>query len=218
MKRTGPTASLWLLGGAAAPVLFIFAVVAGGMITPGFSHVAGPVSALIMPAAPAANVLIPLFALYNVLLIGFAFALPDAFRASGVRLSLFAPVALVLTGVAGAAMLYYPMDPLGVPTTRSGRFHVYLAGIASLGSMIAIWTVARSLSRNGDWLTFARYSRVSLAVVAVSGLWAATAAAERSPLMGLAERVTIGAFLQWLFVLAVALLRRPAPADPTPLA
>jgi len=55
------------------------------------------------------------------------------------------------------------------------------------------------------------YSYASFVVIAVAGIWAATTASDLSPLMGLAERVVIAAFLQWLLVIAVT-LARPAPA------
>ena len=79
--------------------------------------------------------------------------------------------------------------------------------------MVAVLFTATSLGRYPAWRTFARYSYVSFAAIFVAGIWAATAAAELSPVMGLAERVVIGAFLQWLLAMAVALLRTP-PASP----
>jgi hypothetical protein len=168
------------------------------------------VSALIMSGAPAALALIPLFAIYNALLITFAFTFRDAFRERHARVSLVAPTALAVTAIGGVLMLFYPMDPLGLPTTQAGRLHLWLAGITSLATMLAVLSTARSLRGDPVWRGLGLYSYASLAAIVIAGIWAATTAGEMSPLMGLAERVTIGAFLQWLLVVALALFRRPS--------
>ncbi len=50
---------------------------------------------------------------------------------------------------------------------------------------------------------YARYSFITLAVVIISGVWTAYAAATGSELIGLAEGLTIGAFILWIFVIAL---------------
>jgi len=198
----------WMLAGVVAPPLYAATVVLGGVLTPGYSHVAGPISALIMPGAPAVEALNPLFTVYNALLVAFAIGLRQAFAGKGAAISLLAPTLLALVGVAGILMLFYAMDPIGVPASESGRVHIYLSAIASLGSMAAIFFVARRLRHAPDWRRFAGYTYASLVVVLFSGGFAALAAASMSQVMGLWERITIGAFLQWVFVTALVLLRR----------
>ena len=86
--------------------------------------------------------------------------------------------------------------------------------------MVAVLVTAAALRRNQEWQALAWYSYTSFAVIAVAGAWAATAASELSPLMGLAERIVIAAFLQWLLVIALVLTRRAPPkpvAPPTSL-
>jgi hypothetical protein len=46
------------------------------------------------------------------------------------------------------------------------------------------------------------YSFLSVAAVFLSGGLAAISVANQSPVGGLVERITIGGFLQWLFVIA----------------
>ncbi len=52
---------------------------------------------------------------------------------------------------------------------------------------------------------FGIYSFISAIVVFVSGGAAAYTGATLSPIVGLMERITIGGFLQWLFVIATKL-------------
>ena len=207
--RTNP----WLVAGVLAPLTYAAAVVLGGWLTPGYSHLAEPVSALIMENAPAAAALDPIFTVYNALMVVFAVALGRAFRGSGVALRVIAPALLALTGLTGILMGFYPMDAIGDPLTYGGRVHIWLAGIASAASMLTVLLVALPLRRHPAWRRFAGYSLISFIVIFFSGAFAALAAARLSPVMGLWERVTIGAFLLWVLVLALRLMaRRSAPA------
>jgi hypothetical protein len=70
------------------------------------------------------------------------------------------------------------------------------------------------LRRHPGWQGLAWYSYASFAAIAVAGIWAATTASEMSPLMGLAERVVIGAFLQWLLAVALVLVLSAMPPEP----
>ena len=55
------------------------------------------------------------------------------------------------------------------------------------------------------------YTVVSLAVSALMGMVAFMAAPGPNLVLGIGERISIGAFLLWVAVLAVALWKRPAP-------
>jgi hypothetical protein len=50
--------------------------------------------------------------------------------------------------------------------------------------------------------SYGLYSFISVAVVFLSGGLAAISVANQSPIAGLLERITIGGFLQWVFVIA----------------
>lgn len=61
-----------LLGcGLLAPLIYIGAVVLGGLLRPGYSHVAYVMSELIAANAPNTALLVPLFTLYDILLAAF---------------------------------------------------------------------------------------------------------------------------------------------------
>ncbi len=202
--RTG----LLVFAGILAPLVYAAAVVLGGWLTPGYSHASQPISALIMGDAPAASVLDPIFTLYNALVILFAFAVGRAFRGFGFVVVVLVPAFLVLLGLAGILLDFYPMDPIGAVITYGGRVHLWLAGLASLSTVLAVLLSALALRNDPAWGRFAGYSLVSVIVIVFSGGFAALAAARHSPVMGLWERVTIGAFLLWMLVLALTLVRR----------
>ena len=203
-----------MLAGVLAPLVYLAAVVLGGFLTPGYSHTADAINQLLVPDAPAAAVLEPLFTVYNALLIVFAWRLKPAFSSRGAEISIIAPALIALTGVIGILIRLYPIDPIGALITFGGQMHLWLAGLASLASVFAVLFIAVPLRRNPAWWRFAGYSLISLIVIVFSGAFAVLAARRLSPVMGLWERVTIGALLQWLLVLAVTLLPGERPKRP----
>jgi len=77
------------------------------------------------------------------------------------------------------------------------------------------YTFASSAAAFGRW--FRVYAIASILIMLVSGAWTGFEARgvptnAPTPLLGLMERIDIGAYLLWTAVLAVALLRRRDPA------
>jgi RsiW-degrading membrane proteinase PrsW (M82 family) len=72
--------------------------------------------------------------------------------------------------------------------------------------MAAILAFALALRQRPKWRAFAIFSFFSLAAIFLSGLWAAATAVQLSPIMGLAERVTIGIFILWLLAFSLRLI------------
>ena len=196
---------LW--AGAVAGVLYTAIVILGAAATPGYDHVADPVSALYQVGAPHATTIAVAFGLYNLVVVVFALALARVVSVSGParRLAgLAGSWTLVLTGVAGAIDDIFPQDPIGTTLTTPGTLHVVFAGLASLLTMVAIglfaaWFLARPRLRGLGW-----YSLAALAVIFASGGATAVATAGASPIMGLLERFPIFGFVVWMLVVSVA--------------
>lgn len=190
-----------LLSGALAVVLYVATTLYGAAHYPGYSHRSWAISELIARGAPGKRRLDMLFSVYNGLLVLFGVALLRLVQAAdGAATGIAAAGALIAVGTAGLVLtLFFPMDPRGAPATFSGRVHLVLAGVISLGTMAALLLASLWLGGRG----MAIYTYVSLAVVFVSGLVAAVSAARGSRNLGLWERVTIGGFLQWLFVISL---------------
>ena len=199
------TATLLIWAGAAAPLVYAVTVAVGAAILPGYSHAGNAVSELVGAGAPNRTPLNFAFLVYNLLLVAFAFGILRAFDDPSLAITL-AGWFLAGTGVAGALMWGFPMDPIGAPATPAGIGHLVLAGILSLGTMAAVLSFAIGAGQMTDWENFSVYSYVSFGVILVTGAFAAISAARRWRLMGLLERFTIAAGLQWIAVLAFTLL------------
>ena len=208
MKREN-TFRVPLLAGSAAVVVYVVAVVLGGLLRPGYSHISQAVSELIEVGAPNKGILDPLFMAYNVLTAVFAvgvfLARTDRDRGS---LAVATAAVLLLEAVVGFVTVFVPEDVPGTAATATGAMHILLASMSSLSTMAAILLVFLWLRNTPGGKGYAVYSLVTLIVVFITGGVAAATTAEGVPINGLAERLTIGAFLQWMFVLGLGL---PSP-------
>jgi hypothetical membrane protein len=198
--------TLPIVAGLAAPLLYAATVAVFGNLTPGYSHVANAISELNLPNAPMRRAVDGAFVLYNLLLILFALSLRRSFVERGARVSPLAALFLFLTGLGGLAMTtLFPVDPVGSEPTFGGQMHLTLAGALSVGTILSVYFFARSLRRDGEWRRLAGFSFFILFVILVSGAFAAFAAWRSAGVVGLWERVTIGAFLFWIWVIALTL-------------
>jgi len=197
-----------LLCGVAAPIVYLCTVIYGGVITPGYSHIAHAISELVAEGAPLRWRIDPGFILYNQLMFCFCAGLFVAFRERGPRI-----VGLMIAGIAIASdlMYWFAMDPRGAAPTLAGNVHWALATIISL------LTIAATL---GGWFFFRGvpgldslrpYALATGLVLLVSGPVTVAAAVTQSSLFGLIERVTIGGYIQFVFVIALRASTRYLP-------
>ncbi|MCI4353947.1 MAG: DUF998 domain-containing protein [Thermoplasmata archaeon] len=209
------TAVRWFaLGGAAAPLVYLLAVLIGGLLWPSYSHYAQTVSTLTASGAPNQSVVIPLFALYNVLVFSLAFGL--WYGIDRRDRPPFGPVFLAGVGAGGLILFAFPQDLAGPPVTFTGTLHVVVAGAIALLSLLAMASCAREFGRTSGWVRYATASWVGFAALLVlGGIAAATISA---PFAGVAERASIGTILAWMGLVAVGLWRSATRAADVPSA
>jgi hypothetical membrane protein len=195
--------------GILAPIIYVLTVLVGGLLWPGYSHLSQYVSELIGSGAPNKQFLNPLFGLYNLLTLAFAIGLFQIVRSQQQNQHKLAgtigALALLAEGLFGFLTLFFPQDPLSAQITSTGVMHIVLAGLSSLTTMLAMLLMGFWFNATPRLRAYGVYSFVSVAVVFVFGGLAAATGGSQNPLTGLIERVTIGGFLQWLFVIALKL-------------
>ena len=197
-----------VLCGILAPVVYILTVILGGVIRPGYSHVTQAVSDLIATEAPNKSLLDPLFALYNLLTVAFGIGLFLYVRSDHQNhrkmVGALGAIILVAEGLFGFITLFFP-EPAGGMTTAissTGTMHIVFASLSSLTTMLTILLMGFWFKNNQTLHGYGLYSFISVAVVFISGGFAAFSVATQSPVAGLVERITIGGFLQWLCIIA----------------
>lgn len=200
-----------MLCGILAPIVYVLTVVLGGILRPEYSHLSQAVSDLIATEAPNKSLLDPLFGVYNLLTLAFGVGLFQYIRANnqdrGKVVGTLGALFLLAEGLFGLITLFFP-EPAGgmsAAITSTGAMHIVFAGLSSLTTMLAILFIGFWFRNSQLLRRFALYSFISVAVVFLSGGFAAISVANQSPVAGLLERITIGGFLQWLLVIALKL-------------
>lgn len=198
-----------MLSGVLAPVIYSLSVVVGGILRPGYSHIAQYVSELIETGAPNKALLDPLFAIYNILTIAFGIGLflyirgiPENRRK---MVGIVGALVLIAEGIFGFLTVFFPQDPIGSMATATGSMHIVLASLSSLTTMLAMLFVGLWFRVIPSLRGYGIYSFVSLGIVFVSGGLAASTIAHPGPINGLIERITIFGFIQWLLVIGLRL-------------
>lgn len=195
--------------GIVAPLCYVSAVILGGLLIPGYSHLYNTISEISL--APLSQRLVPevLFGVYNVALLEFGMGGVRDTRGSLSSLPRISFGLVAVSAVFGVAMLLFPQDPRGVPPTVAGTLHIVLAGLTAPATVAATLLMGQGLRRNPQHRRWGRYSLGMSLVILLTGGLAAAAVANDWPVGGLFERLTIGAFLAWTLALALMLRRHP---------
>jgi hypothetical membrane protein len=203
---------LLLACGALSSLLYVTTDVLGGTRYEGYSFSSQAVSELMAIGAPSEALVDPLFIIYGFLVIAFGIgvfregsARTGALRATGALL-----IGYGVFGLAGPTL--FEMEQRGGGGPENSFPHIVLTAALVLFLLLAIGYGAFALGRR-----FGTYSVVTLLIIVVFSMLAAPfgtrlAAGQPTPGFGILERISIYAFLAWIAVLAVVLLRRPSAA------
>jgi uncharacterized membrane protein YhaH (DUF805 family) len=177
------------------------------------SYVSQAISELGAVGAPTKELVDPLFLAYGVLLVAFGVGVwTSAGRTRALRI-----IGALLIGISVVGQLTPPMYLRGTGNVSSDLPHIVLTGVIVLFILSAIGFGASLYGRR--WRL---YSFATLLALLVTGAWTGfegsrLAAGQPTPWLGLAERINIGAYLLWVLVLALRLLRAQVTTTPTQL-
>ena len=211
-----------LVCGVLSSLLYVGIDVLGALSWEGYSYSSQAISEMSAVDAPTRALLAPLYIGYSLLLLAFA---------GGVRASAKDRIALRRAGnflaavaVVGLLFTFFPMHMRGAQPSFTDTMHIVLSGVNVLFLLLAIGFGASAFGRG-----FRLYSAVTILVMLGFGAWTgflAPAIPEDlpTPWLGIVERLVFAAFLVWIAVFAVSLLRSRAsksaaesPLGPNPL-
>ena len=196
-----------LLGcGIVSSVLYIATVLLAPRRWEGYSSSSQTVSELFAINAPTKPLVVPLFLTYSVLVIAFGMGVwASAGRKLALRVS---AVGLIGKEVLGFVVtLFFPIHLRGVKATLTDNMHGILTGVGVLFMLLAIGFGAAAF---GKW--FRIYSIATFLLLVVGGVLTGLDQPKLepnlpTPWMGVWERINIYAYMLWVVVLAIALLR-----------
>ena len=191
------------LAGLLGPIIYIFNVILGDIITPNYSHIKNAVSELTQRGAPNIVILSTLFVVSAILILLFGIAIMMRYKHRNRRLYA-GGVLIVIYGIFAALLAsIIPQDPLGGETTFPGTMHLVIAGLTAFVIMGGILLSGLGMDKQtGQWRSFKLYSVVTVILVFVFGAPTPILIMNKIELLGLFERLTQLAYLQWFVVFA----------------
>jgi hypothetical protein len=180
----------------------------------GYSRMSQAVSELSATGAPTQTLLLRVGPIFSLLLIGFGAGI---WRSAGDRRSLRVTGALVLAhGAMSVLWMFAPMSRREViaagGATDADTWHLVLS--AATGLFVAATVIASAFAFGWAYKVYAAVTvAAALGLSMMSAQVADIEAGRPTPSMGWLERAGIGAWLLWMAVLAIALLRRPVDGE-----
>jgi hypothetical protein len=196
-----------LAAGALSSLLYIVATdVVAASLWENYSRTGDMVSKLFAVGAPGRPVLVVFAGVYTVLFTAFGFGVrASAHRNRALRVT---AALLIAYGLWNIVAGFFPLD-LNDDASLPGHIVVTIVQLTLMVSAMGYAAAAFH-----GWLRWYSIASLFTSVIlgAVSFMYAAQAP---HPVLGIGERISIGAFLLWVAVLAGALWRRPANVPAT---
>ncbi|HEY0611116.1 MAG TPA: DUF998 domain-containing protein [Chitinophaga sp.] len=170
-----------------------------------YSYASQAISELMAINAPSRPVAVPFFVIYDLLVITFGTGLVIWPVRKRLRLAGGLITGVGITGL--ITTLFFPMHLRGEAPTLSDTMHIILTGVTTVLIVLAIVSSTAVYGKG-----FRYYSIFTIVILLVFGALAGLdgpriAAGQPTPWLGITERITIGAYLLWIAILSVILLR-----------
>lgn len=198
---------IMLICGILSSVLYIATVVLAALGWADYSSTSQTVSELIAINAPTRPIVAPLFVIYAFLIFAFGLGVWQSSIQKPARH--FIMVGLVGKEVLGLVVtLFFPMHLRGVGATLTDTMHGVLTCVGVLFMLLAIGFGASAFGKS-----FRFYSFGTIVLLILGGSLAGSdapriAANLATPWAGVTERFNIFAYMLWVIVLAIILIRK----------
>jgi len=198
--------TLLLTAGVLSAVVYIGTDLFAASRYPGYSIADQAISELSAIGAPTKDLWTAMMPAFGIFLLAFSVGV---IRVSAENRTLrITGAMLLLLGLSGVLWWFFPMHQRGAEMTWTDVGHIVMSAASVVLILLFMGFGAFALGKH-----FRAYSVVTLATflitAAVTFSWAGRiAAGQPTPWLGAVERVMIYAYLIWIAVLAVALMRR----------
>jgi hypothetical protein len=207
---------LLLVCGVLSSLVYVSADVLSAILYPGYHSFASRwISELMASGAPTERLVDPLFLLYDLLVMAFGVGVWMSGPRRRVHITGALLFGLGIIGLLGPT--FFEMNLRGTGDPAQDVAHIALTMVMVL---LILASVGFGASLRGRM--FRLYSFATLLIMVVFGVLTSVTArgiatGAPTPWTGLTERVNIGAFLLWIVVLAVSLLRAAGAAHSRPM-
>jgi hypothetical protein len=213
-ERRPSALTMMLSLGIVAPIYYVVVYeVVGALWYPGYDPIARPVSELTATYAPTRSILVPLLVIFELLIIPFWIGV---WRAAPANWALRLTSGIML-GFAALGLLAFPFPMVADEVLGANTIHTIIWGVITPLLMLAgIGVSAAAFGK--AFRTYVVLTLVALVALSIlTGIQAAQVnAGDAARWFGITERALTGVWLQWVVVLAVAVLRTQPSVTPRP--
>lgn len=193
-----------ILCGILSPILYILATIIGGLLIPEYSHIKNAVSELIQSGAPNKLLLVTLMIISSISTILGCVGIILTHKKRINKLVITGIILILITGLFGLlTSSIFPQDPIDSPMTLPGIMHIVIVTISALITIVSPLLVGFGICQNEGWENFKLYSIISVLIIFIAGGLTPFIILKEIPLMGLIQRIAIGAYFQWFIVLSI---------------
>ncbi len=205
--RHAATRKVLLACGSVSSLLYVAITVVGAMRWEGYSSASQTVSELIAIDAPSRPLVASLMIAYDLLLYAFGAGVwQSAGRKPALRVSAAGIIGKEVLGL--VVTVFFPLHQRGIEGTLTDAMHAALTAVGVLLMLVAMAFGAVAFGKRLRLYTIATVL-VFVACGTLGFLDGGRMAADLpTPWLGVTERINIFAYMLWIAVLAVALLRR----------
>lgn len=198
--------NLLLICGILSSLLYLGTDILAGMLWKGYSFTSQAISELFAIGAPTSGLVVPLFTVYDLLLVAFVLGI---WMSAGRNRALRVTALMVVGNAVNGLVLWhlFPMHMRGVEMTFTDTMHLILAGV---GFIFVLLALVFGVAAYRNW--FRPYSVGTILILIVPGivvfLYVPQVASNLpTPWTGVAERISTYGYLLWQAILAIVLLR-----------
>lgn len=193
-----------ILCGILSPILYILATIIGGLLIPEYSHIENAVSELIQSGAPNKLLLVTLMVISSISTILGCIGIFLTHKKKINKLVTTGIILILITGLLGLlTSTIFPQDPIHAPMTLPGIMHMVIVAISALITIVSPLLIGFGICQNEGWENFKLYSIISVLIIFITGGLTPFIILKEIPLMGLIQRIAIGAYFQWFIVLSI---------------
>lgn len=193
------------LTGLIAALAYVFHVVLGGILWPGYNHFLQAISDLTGAGAPNRYLLEGILRVYNVGTLVFGFFAFMYFHKRAWKLASLSMILFLCMQI--LTMLYplFPQEAGGGIETFAGLMHLVLTAILVPFTIAAPFCLAFGLRGKESWQFFSRFSLVCGILIFVFGGLSGFFFAQKLSGFGLVERLNLGTLQLWTALLSLSI-------------
>lgn len=196
-----------LISGAGSAFLYILHVIIGGILDPNYSQLSNSVSALTAVGAPNQNVLLPMINWYGWLYVIFCILLVSLFWKNANKLAVIGAVLLTISSlVSRIGFGVFGFDGEAAGLSYNNIMHITVVAVVVMFTIAALYSIAFAYLRLPKNHVFGIYLLILAIIFTVAGGAAGYLTANNSQLMGVVEKINLGALQLFVLSLGIYLL------------